>query len=112
LRHVAFDARAVQAIDGTGTFTLSDSQPCRLLTQPHRPSPDSQRVGCSTSFRSTTSERGVFSRLQSFVDLQASEFAATQVVPTAEHLYRMFRAVVSFTSEHNAVCYLPAHRIC
>jgi hypothetical protein len=25
----------------------------------------------------------VFSRLQSFVDLQASEFAVTQVVPTA-----------------------------
>ena len=22
----------IQAIDGTGTFTLSDSQPCRLLT--------------------------------------------------------------------------------
>jgi hypothetical protein len=30
-----------------------------------------------------TSERGVFSRLQSFDDLQASEFAVTQVVPTA-----------------------------
>ena len=31
----------IQVIDGTGTFTLSDSQPCRLLTllQPHyRPS--------------------------------------------------------------------------
>ena len=25
-----------QAIDGTGTFTLSNSQPCRLLTLPHR----------------------------------------------------------------------------
>src|SRR5271169_4629441 len=24
----------VQVIDGTGTFTLSDSQPCRLLTLP------------------------------------------------------------------------------
>src|SRR6202040_1835339 len=24
-----------QAIDGTGTFTLSDSQPCRLLTSLH-----------------------------------------------------------------------------
>ena len=56
-----------------------------FLPLPHRPSPNSQRVGCSTSFRSTTSERGVISRLQSFVDLQASEFAATQVVPTAEH---------------------------
>ena len=35
------------------------------------------------NFRSTTSERDDFTRLQSFVDLQASEFAATQVVPTA-----------------------------
>jgi hypothetical protein len=25
----------IQAIDGTGTFTLSDSQPCRLLTSLH-----------------------------------------------------------------------------
>jgi hypothetical protein len=24
----------IQVIDGTGTFTLSDSQPCRLLTLP------------------------------------------------------------------------------
>ena len=54
-----------------------------FLPLPHRPSPKSQRVGCSTLFRSTTSEREVISRLQSFVDLQASEFAATQVVPTA-----------------------------
>src|SRR6516162_1953677 len=82
-----------------------------FLPLPHRPSPNSQRVGCSTSFRSTTSERGVISRLQSFVDLQASEFAATQVVPTAENPYRRFRAAVAFTSEHNAVRYLPAHRI-
>ena len=27
--------RPTQAIDGTGTFTLSDSQPCRLLTSLH-----------------------------------------------------------------------------
>src|SRR5947209_19847876 len=30
-----------QAIDGTGTFTLSDSQPCRLLTSLHRHYPAS-----------------------------------------------------------------------
>jgi hypothetical protein len=35
------------------------------------------------NIRSTTSERGMLTRLQSFDDLQASEFAATQVVPTA-----------------------------
>jgi hypothetical protein len=28
----------IQVIDGTGTFTLSDSQPCRLLTSRHGPS--------------------------------------------------------------------------
>ena len=45
--------------------------------------PKSQWVGSTTNIRSTTSERGVLTRLQSFVNLQASEFAATQVVPTA-----------------------------
>jgi len=39
------------------------------------------------NFRSTTSEQDDFTRLQSFVDLQASEFAATQVVPTADIRY-------------------------
>src|SRR5215471_15444990 len=39
------------------------------------------------NFRSTTSEQDDFTRLQSFVDLQASEFAATQVVPTADIQY-------------------------
>ena len=50
--------------------------------------------------------------MQSFVYLQASEFAATQVVPTAEQPYRMLMAAVAFTSEHNAICCLPAHPIC
>ena len=54
-----------------------------FLPLSHRPSPNSHWVGLTTKFRSTTSERGVFTRLQSFDDLQASEFAATQVVPTA-----------------------------
>ena len=31
----------IQVIDGTGTFTLSDSQPCRLLTSLHRSYPAS-----------------------------------------------------------------------
>ena len=31
----------IQVIDGTGTFTLSDSQPCRLLTFLHRSYPAS-----------------------------------------------------------------------
>src|SRR5499427_5345727 len=54
-----------------------------FLPLSHRPSPKSKRVGLTTSLSSTTSERGVLSRLQSFDNLQASEFAATQVVPTA-----------------------------
>ena len=60
-----------------------------FLPLSHRPSPNSHWVGCSTIFRSTTSERGVLSRLQSFDNLQASEFAATQVVPTAGHPFRI-----------------------
>ena len=44
---------------------------------------------------------------QSFVYLQASRFAATQVVPTAIHL--MHWAAGTFTSEPIAVRYLPAH---
>src|SRR5262249_14202289 len=45
--------------------------------------PQSHWVGYSTRIRSTTSERGCFSQRQSFDNLQASEFAATQVVPTS-----------------------------
>ena len=63
------------------------------------------------NFRSTTSEQDDFTRLQSFVDLQASEFAATQVVPTADLLSEI-RAAVAFTSEQNAARCLTAHRIC
>ena len=61
------------------------------------------------TLRSTTSKRRGISRLQPFVYLQASRFAATQVVPTAVPL--MHWAAVAFTSEHIAVRYLPAHRI-
>src|SRR5258708_7001348 len=35
----------IQVIDGTGTFTLSDSQPCRLLTSLHRSYPASAVSG-------------------------------------------------------------------
>src|SRR3977135_1041959 len=37
----------IQVIDGTGTFTLSDSQPCRLLTSLHRRYPASAVVRTS-----------------------------------------------------------------
>src|SRR5215469_275523 len=54
-----------------------------FLPLSHRPSPKVHWVGCTTIIRSTTSERVGITRLQSFDNLQASEFAATQVVPTA-----------------------------
>src|SRR5260370_20991023 len=41
--------RLTQAIDGTGTFTLSDSQPCRLLTSLHRHYPASAVLRTSPS---------------------------------------------------------------
>jgi hypothetical protein len=37
----------IQVIDGTGTFTLSDSQPCRLLTSLHRSYPVSAVIRTS-----------------------------------------------------------------
>ena len=37
----------IQVIDGTGTFTLSDSQPCRLLTSLHRSYPASAVIRTS-----------------------------------------------------------------
>jgi hypothetical protein len=54
-----------------------------FLPLSHRPSPYRHWVGSTTTLRSTTSERRCLTRLQSFDNLQASEFAATQVVPTA-----------------------------
>jgi len=46
-----------------------------LLPLSHRPSPKMHWVGSTTIPRSTTSERAELTRLQSVVDLQASEFA-------------------------------------
>ena len=48
---------------------------CPLLPLSHRPSPKVHWVGSTTIPRSTTSERAELTRLQSVVDLQASEFA-------------------------------------
>src|SRR5262245_7281815 len=46
-----------------------------FLPLSRRPSPNGKWVGSTTIFRSTTSERGLITRLQSFDNLQASEFA-------------------------------------
>lgn len=61
------------------------------------------------TIHSATSEWGVISRLQSFLHVQASRFAATQVAPTAVFQHG---AAVAFTSEQNTGRYLPVHRIC
>src|SRR5262245_18130936 len=66
-----------------------------LLPLSRRPSPKVHWVGSTTILRSTTSEREGLTRLQSFDDLQASEFAAAQVVPTAGTEYGV-RAAVAF----------------
>src|SRR5947209_2224346 len=52
--------RPTQAIDGTGTFTLSDSQPCRLLTllQPHYGPSSLLRIGPPQCSASVLSPRG------------------------------------------------------
>jgi hypothetical protein len=73
--------------------------------------PKSQWVGSTHEYPLNDFRAGVLTRLQSFVNLQASEFAATQVVPPLAPSSGI-RAAVAFTSEQNAVRYLPAHRIC
>jgi len=60
-----------------------------FLPLSHRPSPQVYWVGCTTTFRSTTSERGGLTRLQSFDDLQASEFACHPGRPHRWHRISM-----------------------
>ena len=64
----------------------------------------------SANSHSGTSEWGGISGLQSFTNVQASRFAATQV-PLPLQLY-VRRAAVAFTSEQNTFRYLRVHRIC
>jgi hypothetical protein len=47
----------IQVIDGTGTFTLSDSQPCRLLTSLHEH---------YTRFNTTTGQSAPLRRIGTF----------------------------------------------
>jgi hypothetical protein len=80
-----------------------------LTSPPPSAFPQSLWVGASqtplSDFRA-----GVISGLQSFADVQASRFAATQVAPTAGFFSPW--AAVAFTSEQNTGRYLPVHRIC
>jgi len=96
----------------TGNWRYEDLHLARLsalsaapLPLSHRPSPQHPWVGCTTMLRSTTSERAVLSRLQSFDNLQASEFAATQVVPTAVNLSDARAAVALHPSKSRFVTF-------
>ena len=80
-----------------------------FLPPRHRPSPRSDRVGAS---QSPYSDFGTapFSRLQSFLHVQAHRFARH---PDRSYRYGVHRmAAVTFPSEPLTVCYLPVPRIC
>ena len=80
-----------------------------FLPPRHRPSPRSDRVGAPQSPCSDFST-APFSRLQSFLDVQARKFAHH---PGRSYRYEHVRmAAVVSPSEHLVVCYLPTPRIC
>jgi len=76
----------------------------------HRPSPTGVWVGLPASTREHDFPRSVFSRLQTFLYVQTSEFAHLP-----DRSYRCAycrRAAEAFTSEQNMLRYLRMHRIC
>jgi len=80
-----------------------------FLPPRHRPSPREDRVGAPHSPCSDFST-APFSRLQSFLHVQARRFARH---PGRSYRYGIRRmAAVAFTSEPLVVCYLPTPRIC
>ncbi len=85
---------------------------CSFLPMGHRPSPFPKQVGKLRKSRTTTSVRRLFSRLQSFADVQAPGLARH---PGRSHHKAWFstpRAAVTFTSTHISVRYLPEQWIC
>jgi len=80
-----------------------------FLPPRHRPSPRSDQVGASQSPYSDFST-APFSRLQSFLDVQARRFARH---PDRSYRYGLHHmAAVTFPSEPLMGCYLPMPRIC
>ena len=80
-----------------------------FLPPRHRPSPRSDQVGASQSPYSDCST-APFSRLQSFLHVQAHRFACH---PDRSYRYGIHRrATVTFPSEPLMGCYLPTPRIC
>ena len=80
-----------------------------FLPPRHRPSPRSDRVGAQQSPSSDFST-APFSRLQSFLDVQAHRYARHPDRSSRYGFHR--RAAVTFPSEPRAGCYLPTPRIC
>ena len=80
-----------------------------FLPPRHRPSPGSDQVGASQSPYSDFST-APFSRLQSFLDVQARRFACHSDRSSRYGIHRM--AAVTFPSELLMGCYLPMPRIC
>jgi hypothetical protein len=81
-----------------------------FLPRCHRPSPKEKWVGFPQLSRLKRLRAGGLSRLQIFRYVPASKFARPPDRPYRCEYSR--RAAGAFTSEQNAVRYLPAHRIC
>ena len=81
-----------------------------FLPRCHRPSPKEKWVGFPQLSRLKRLRAGGLSRLQIFRYVPASKFARPPDRPYRCEYCR--RAAGAFTSEQNAVRYLPAHRIC
>jgi hypothetical protein len=73
--------------------------------------PQSDGVGCSTKLRSTTSERPCFRSGSHSIMLRPPSLLPPRSFPPLASTLTA-RAAAAFTSEQNAVRYLPAHRIC
>jgi hypothetical protein len=70
-----------------------------------------QRARQNATLRTTTSVRWTLRGCSHSFIFRPLGLLATQVAPTAVNIL-LHWAAVAFTSEHIAVCYLPAHRIC
>ena len=94
------------------SHTTAGLTECTYLFLPpcHRPSPTGVWVGLPASTREHDFPRSVFSRLQTFLYVQAAEFAhlPDRSYPCAY----CRRAAEVFTSEQNMLRYLRMHRIC
>jgi hypothetical protein len=82
-----------------------------VLPLSHRPSPNPNGSAQPTSIRSTTSERGCLRGCSHSLIFRPPNLLPPRSFPPLAPSSGI-RAAVAFTSEQNAVRYLPAHRIC